>query len=97
MANGTGTATIDFGAAPGANEASVVVTGITGITAGSKAEAWVMADDTSADHTASDHRYFPVFAALTCGTPVADDGFTIYARSTQKLTGEWTVRYVWAT
>lgn len=95
MASGTGTATIDFGAHPGANEASASVAAAE-ITAAAKVEAWVMADDTSADHTASDHRYFPTFAALTCGTPTAGVGFTIYAHSTQKLTGEWSVRFVWA-
>ena len=96
MASATGTATIDFGAAPGSNEASVSVTGQASIGTSSKAEAWVMGDDNSVDHTASDHRYFPVLASLTCGTPVAITGFTIYARSTQKLTGAWTLRWVWA-
>ena len=94
MATGTGSATIDF--STGSNEASVAVTGLTTISATSKVEAFVMADDTSSSHTASDHRYFPVFASLTCGTPSAGVGLTIYARSTQKLTGTWTVRYVWA-
>lgn len=96
MANGTGTATIDFGTAPGANEASVVVTGQTSISATSKAEAFIMGDDTSSNHTANDHKYFTLFANLSCGTPVVSTGFTIYARSTQKLTGTWTVRYVWS-
>lgn len=90
--SGTGTATIDFGA--GSNEAQVTVA-VPTITATGKVESWVMADDTSVDHTAADHRYFPVFASLTCGTPVAATGFTIFARSTEKLTGAWTVRYVW--
>lgn len=90
---GTGTATIDFGA--GSNEAQEVVP-VPTILATSKVEAWVMGDDESLDHTASDHRYFPVFASLTCGTPTDAVGFTIYARSTEKLTGTWTVRYVWA-
>lgn len=53
MATGLGTATIDFGAFPGSNEASVSVTGQTGISGTSKAEAYVMADDTTSDHTAS--------------------------------------------
>ena len=96
MSNATGTATIDFGAAPGSNEASVAVTGQTAIGATSKAEAFVMADDTSASHTANDHRYLGQFATLTCGTPSAGTGFTIYARSTQKLTGTWTLRWVWS-
>lgn len=96
MANGTGTATINFGAYPGSNEASVAVTGLSAISATSKADAFVMADDTSTSHTASDHKYFESFASLSCGTPTAGVGFTIYARSLEKLTGTWTVRYVWA-
>ena len=91
----TGTVTLDFGAAPGSNEASASVTGQTDILVTSKAEAFVMGDDTSADHTASDHRYFGVLASLSCGTPSAGVGFTVYARSQHKLTGEWTIRWVW--
>lgn len=94
MATGTGTATIDFGA--GSNEASVSVTGQASILATSKADAFVMADDTTVDHTASDHRYFDALAGLTCGTPTAGVGFTIYATSTQKLEGTYKVRWVWA-
>lgn len=96
MAQATGTATLDFGAHPGANEASVVITGQGTISATSKADAFVMGDNTSTDHTASDHRYFESFANLTCGTPTAATGFTIYARSLEKLTGAWTVNWVWA-
>ena len=55
-----------------------------------------MADDTTATHTASDHRYVGLFMSLTCGTPVAATGFTIYARSSDKLTGTFSLRYVWA-
>lgn len=95
MASGLGTATIDFGGFPGSNEASIAVIGQTAISGTSKAEAWVMGDDTSSNHTANDHKYFLNFANLSCGTPVAATGFTIYARSLEKLTGEWTVRYVW--
>jgi len=96
MASGTGTATIDFGSHPGANETSVAVTGQTDILATSKAEAFVMADDTTSDHTAADHRYAPVLFSLTCGTPTAATGFTIHARSQHKMTGQFAVRWVWA-
>lgn len=91
----TGTATIDFGSFPGSNEASVAVTGQTSILGTSKAEAFVMGDDTTADHTASDHRYFSALAGLSCGTPTAGVGFTIYARSTEKLSGTFALRWVW--
>ena len=95
MANGQGTATLNFGAEPGSNEASVAVTGQASISATSKAEAYIMGDDTTSDHTAQDHRYVGLFMSLTCGTPTATTGFTIYARSTEKLNGTFSVRWVW--
>ena len=93
MANGQGTATLDF--STGSNEASVAVTGLSTISATSKAEAFVMGDDTSSNHTANDHRYFAGLVGLTCGTPTAATGFTIYATSEHKLTGQFSVRWVW--
>jgi hypothetical protein len=96
MATGQGTATIDFGAYPGSNEATVAVTGLSTISATSKAEAYFMGDDTAIGHTASDHRYAAALMALTCGTPTASTGFTIYARSEHKHQGKFTVRWVWA-
>ena len=97
MASGVGSAEIDFGAWPGANEASVAVTGQTDITSLASAEAWLMADDTTADHTAADHRYAAALMGVTCGTPADGVGFTIYGRSTEKLTGAFKVRWVWST
>lgn len=96
MANATGTATIDFGAFPGANEASIAVTGQTSIGSGSKIEVFVMADDTALGHTAADHKYLPQFASFTAGTPTAGVGFTIYGRSVHKMQGQWALRWVWS-
>lgn len=93
MATGTGTAEVNFGPFPGSNEASVVVPA-EGVTPTTHVEAWVMGGDSTADHTAADHRYFPVFAALT--TEPGTDTFTIHARSTQKLQGRWMAHFVWA-
>lgn len=90
---GTGTADIDFGAFPGSNEASVTVSDV-GVTPQTHVESWVMATDSTTDHTAADHRYFAMLAALTCG-PGADE-FTIYGRSEHKLTGAFKIHYVWA-
>lgn len=95
MATGQGTAIIDFGVAPGATEASVVVADA-GVSATSKAEAYIMADDTTVDHTADDHRYVGCWLFLTVGTPVAATGFTIYGRSLEQLIGKFTLRWVWA-
>ncbi len=96
MAAGIGSVEIDFGAFPGSNEASVTVTGQTEITDAAKAEAYLMADSTTTDHTASDHRYAAALMGLTCGTPSNGVGFTIYARSTEKLQGKFLVQWVWA-
>ncbi len=96
MASGQGTATIDFGAFPGSNEASIAVTGLSTISNTSKAESFVMGDSTTAGHSASDHRYLAAFTGLTCGTPTTGVGFTIYARSQEKLQGTFLLNYVWA-
>ena len=96
MATGQGTSSINFGAFPGTSEASIAVTGQTTISATSKAEAYLMGDDTTADHTASDHRYAAALIALTCGTPTAGVGFTIYGICLDKMQGTFNVRWVWA-
>jgi hypothetical protein len=92
--SGTGTVVIDFGAYPGSNEASVTATGLTGISATSKAEAYVMGDDTTTGHTAADHRYLSQFVTFTCGTP-GTNTVTVYARSIHKMQGQWAIRIVW--
>lgn len=86
-----GSATLDFGAFPGSNEASVSFAS-TSINAQSFPRAFILASDTSADHTASDHRYAAMFIGLTVA-PDPGVGGTIYARSPEKLTGEFTVRW----
>ena len=96
MAFSTGTAIIDFGAYPGSNEASIAVTGQTGILSNTKVEAFVMADDNTTDHTANDHRYLPQFVSFTCSNPTAGVGFTIYGRSIHKMTGTYQIRFVWS-
>jgi len=92
---GTGTATLSFGTFPGSNEASIAITGQSGITSDSKVESWIMGSDSTSDHTENDHRYLPLFLALTCGNISNGVGFTIYGRSTERLTGTFSVRWVW--
>lgn len=91
-----GTATIDFGSFPGTSEASIAVTGQASILATSKVEAFIMGDDTTASHTANDHRYASALIGLTCGTPTLATGFTIYGRCLDKMQGTFAVRWVWA-
>ena len=77
-----GTATIDFGAFPGASDTSVTVTGQASILAGSLVEAWIFPADT-ADHSADEHmvEQIRVFA----GNVVAGVGFTIYAFNANQI------------
>ena len=106
-----GKTTVDFGAFPGKTDATVAVTGQTGILAGSLVEAWIVPDAT-ADHSADEHWVDPpmVFA----GNIVAGTGFTIYGVlalksdakpvsdsqrirnvDTPMIYGQWTVAWVW--
>lgn len=88
----TGTATINFGVAPGTNLVSVAVTGQTAIASGSHAEAFFMGD-TTADHNADEHQFADI--KLVCGSIVAGTGFTIFASTQLRLTGTFTVHWVW--
>lgn len=94
MAN-TGTAVLDFGSFPGSNEASVSITGESGISGGSKTDAWIAAVATS-DHSINDHAYAAALVGVTTGAPTAGVGFTIYGRSEHQLTGQFNVEWAWA-
>jgi hypothetical protein len=91
-----GTATINFGSFPGSNEASVVVTGQTQIGSTPEIKVFVNGSDSTADKTADDHRYLPLFASFTAGAVVAGTGFTIYSRSTEKLQGTFKLTWEWS-
>jgi hypothetical protein len=95
MASATGTVTIDFGAFPGSNTATVTVSGQGSILATSNVEAFFMAEST-VDHTANDHKFAALLAQLVCSVPVAATGFDIDAVSTEKLQGTFKLRWVWA-
>ena len=77
-----GTTEIDFGLFPGSSDASVTVTGQTGILSGSVVQAWLQPKDTS-DHTADEHWVEKI--AVSAGNVVAGTGFTIYAKNTSQL------------
>jgi hypothetical protein len=86
-----GDATIDFGSFPGSNEASVAIVDPTAAS-GWRVKAYIMGGDTTADHTAVDHRYVGLFLTLTVSvTPSV--GMTIYATSPHALEGTFKVRY----
>ena len=93
MASATGTATLNFGSAPGTNVVTTVVTGQTSIGLSSHVEAFMMGSST-ATHNATEHLIAPI--TLRCGDIVAGTGFTIYASTELRLTGAFTVHWVWA-
>jgi len=89
-----GTATIDFGAAPGTNMIETAVS--TPITAGARISVWFQGD-ASADHNAYEHQIiFPARIGLTAGSIIAGVGFTIYASTELRLTGDVTCRWQWS-
>lgn len=77
-----GTATLDFGAFPGAYDASVAVTGQAGIVAGSVVQATIR-PVTTADHSPDEHMLEPL--KVFAGNIVAATGFTIYGFSTTEI------------
>jgi hypothetical protein len=78
----TGTATIDFGAAPGSSDASIAVTGQASIVSGSYVEAWLRPEAT-ADHSEDEHVFETI--RVVAGNIVAGTGFTIYAVNTNTI------------
>jgi len=77
-----GTTTIDFGAFPGASDASVAVTGQGTITTSNLVEAWLYPVDT-ADHSADEHMLETI--RVFAGNIVDSTGFTIYAFNTSEI------------
>ena len=93
MAN-KGTATLNFGAAPGTAMASVDVTGQTGLVATTSfAEAFLQGDST-ADHTVDEHLIEQI--KLRCINLIDNVGFTIQGEILKgRAYGQFTVRWVW--
>ena len=78
----TGTGTIDFGAFPGASDASLVITGQAAIVSGSIVQAWLRPAAT-ADHTSDEHLVETIRIEVT--DIVAGTGFTIRAMNTSQI------------
>jgi hypothetical protein len=93
-ATATGSAVLDFGAAPGTNTAEITVT--TPIPSGAAVRAWFQSEG-NADHNEIEHRLiFPSRVGLTCGEINAGAGFTIFAETELRLTGDVTCRWQWS-
>jgi len=89
-----GTGTIDFGAAPGTNIATVAITGLTTIAAGSNVQLWIAGSDSTASHTAYEHKVILAKEVTLCAdTLVAGVGFTATAITNLRLSGLVAFRY----
>ena len=97
--NGTitaaGTATLDFGVAPGGQVATVAVTGQSQLAVDSQIRLFISGDDSTTDHNTYEHGMAAMFVGLTAGTIVAGTGFTITAMSAYTLSGTFKVRWVY--
>jgi hypothetical protein len=91
-----GTATINFGSAPGTNIASVVVTGQGAIGASSRIKVWFQGGST-ADFNEYEHLFIlPGSVSLMAGTIVNGVGFTIYATTQLRIRGNVVCRWEWS-
>lgn len=93
----TGTSIIDFGAFPGASDASLVVTGQTGILTSSVVEVWIN-PVASVDHSADEHLVETL--GVSYSAIVANTGFTLRAFNTNqkgdtRLYGKWNIWWAW--
>ena len=80
----SGSAEVDFGAFPGASDASVTITGQSGILSTSRVFAKIAAVAT-VDHSADEH--WAETIDVVAGNIVAGVGFTIYAKNTNMVSG----------
>lgn len=87
-----GSTTLDFGAAPGGQRASITVIGQATIAAGSHVSAFVMGSTTAA-HNAYEHAMVPL--RVTCGNIVAGVGFDITGVCDWRVAGTFTVHWYW--
>lgn len=91
----TGTATIDFGASPGTDTATVAVTGQATITTAAYVQAWIMGTDSTTDHNAYTHSLLPMWVQVTPISITAGVGFTLQAFNSIRLRGQVKVRWLW--
>jgi hypothetical protein len=61
----TGTATINFGSTP-ANQATALVSGLSGLSVGTFKEAWFEDDDSTTDNPSGNHKMMRIFARVGC-------------------------------
>ena len=90
----TGTAVLNFGAAPGTNQIDLAITGQSSITPSSYCEAWLSATP-HADHNLAEMKLLSCNVGLLAHTISNGVGFTITATTELRLTGNINVDWVW--
>jgi hypothetical protein len=88
-----GTATINFGSAPGNTSANIAVTGLTQLPAAAHIEVFIQGNDQTADHTAFEHGFIRGYLNTFVQNVVGGTGFTIEAHSQIRLTGQLVLRW----
>lgn len=86
-ANGKGYAVIDFGAFPGKNSATVTITGLTTISNTDVPIANIVSGEYGV-FTSDDIVLISSIIEVSCTVPIAGTGFTISAKSVEKLQGQ---------
>jgi len=88
----TGIATIDFGATP-KDEATVLVSGLSGLSVGTHKEAFFQDDDTATGNTADDHKFMRMFARAGCefvsATEMNINVFLMAGQATNQFKVHW--------
>jgi hypothetical protein len=78
----------------GSHSTSVTVTGLSSFTNTDHVEAWIMGSDNTSSHNQIEHQLTPIKFKIT--NPISGVGFTINATSEYRLTGDFKIRYVYA-
>lgn len=91
----TGTATLDFGSTP-TMEATILVTGLSGLAVATHKEAFVQGDDSTGDNDANAHKRLRFMGQLDCEY-VSATTMNINCNLLRDMaTGTFTVHYVTA-
>jgi hypothetical protein len=89
-----GTASLNFGAAPGGNYASTNVTSQTGISTSSSIKVWI-SESTTADHNGFEHLMLNMASGISFGNIINNVGFTIYVLTELRLSGTFLINWEW--
>jgi hypothetical protein len=91
-----GSSTLSFGSVPGTNISTIVVTGQSSIGSSAQVKVWFQGD-ASSDHNTYEHAtILPLAVSLTAGDIVAGVGFTIYAATQLRITGNVVCHWEWS-